>query len=170
MLRRIDLWFVCLLLSSIGYSQKKGINMPESKMVMVKYGPFLGVEQGSYMNIHFGLERQLKQLRLIKPNTWAVNLQFDYNFKRSMAGMQSGFWFKTNRLDLTYGGRLIWQTDFSNHRFGFSPNVGYKVLQAHFQLGCNLLTRNEQMAQWNTFYASLRWVLINDRDIKKRKH
>lgn len=166
--KRIDLIAVCLLFPFLGLGQLKGLEMPESKLVMVKYGPFLGLEQGSYMNVHFGLERQVKQLKLIKPNTWAVNVQFDYNFKQSMAGMQSGFWFKTNRLDLTYGARLVWQTDFDNHRFGFSPNVGYKIFQAHFQLGCNLLSRNDQMAKWNTFYASLRWVFINNRDIKKR--
>jgi hypothetical protein len=166
--KRIDLIALWLLFPIVSLGQLKGLDMPESKLVMVKYGPFIGLEQGSYMNVHFGLERHVKQLKLIKPNTWAINTQFDYNFKRSMAGMQTGFWFKTSRADLTYGLRMVWQTDFDNHRFGVSPNIGYKILQAHFQLGCNLLSRNDQMAKWNTFYASLRWVFVNNRDIKKK--
>lgn len=145
MAKRINFFLLVCLAPLLCLGQWKGLEMPESKLVMVKYGPFLGLEQGSYMNIHFGLERQVKQLKLVKPNTWAVNTQFDYNFKRSMAGMQAGFWFKTSRVDLTYGARLVWQTDFDHHRVGISPNIGYKILQAHFQLGCNLLSRNDQM-------------------------
>jgi len=71
-------------------------------------------------------------------------------------------------LNMTYGARLSWRTDFDgHHRFGISPNVGYKFLQAHFQMGVNLLTPDDTFTNVNTFYASLRWVFINDRKFKK---
>ena len=133
MVKKFDLIAFCFLLPFLGMGQLKDIELPESKLVMIKYGPFIGVEQGVYTNVHFGLERQVKQLRLIKPNSWAINVQFDYNYKQAMAGAQTGFWYKTSRADLTYGARVVWQSDFDHHRFGISPNIGYKIAQFHFQ-------------------------------------
>lgn len=147
---------------------KKEIKLPESKLKMVKMGPFIGLEQGKYLNFNFGMERQWQQLKLIKPQTHAVNVQFDYNFKYKVMGAQLGYWFKVGRLNLTYGARLSWRSDFDEHRFGISPNVGYKFMQAHFQLGVHLMPPNAHFEEVNTFYASLRWVFINDRKIEKK--
>lgn len=147
---------------------KKEIKLPESKLKMVKMGPFIGLEQGKYLNFNFGMERQWQQLKLIKPQTHAANVQFDYNFKYKVMGAQLGYWFKVGRLNLTYGARLSWHSDFDEHRFGISPNVGYKFMQAHFQLGVHLMPPNTHFEEVNTFYASLRWVFINDRKIEKK--
>jgi hypothetical protein len=138
------------------------------KLRIVKSGPFLGVEKGKYFNVNFGVERQWQQLKLIKPQTHAVNLQFDYNFKQNVMGSQLGYWFKIGRLNMTYGARISWRTDLeAHHRFGISPNVGYKFMQAHFQLGVHVLTPDDHFENVNTFYASLRWVFINERKFKK---
>ncbi len=160
---------VFLLVANIGFSQ---IKLPESKLKLIKTGPFLGVEQGKYFNANFGVERQWQQIKLVEPHTNAINIQFDYNFKQNQMGSQIGYWFKPGRFDLTYGARIAWHTDFEDHhQFGFSPNVGYKLLQGHFQLGVYLQPKSDYVVS-NTFYASLRWVFINerkfDRDKKKK--
>lgn len=163
--------FILMLFLAQGLSAqlfKKEIKLPESKLKMVKMGPFIGLEQGKYLNFNFGLERQWQQLKLIKPQTHAANVQFDYNFKYKVMGAQLGYWFKVGRLNLTYGARLSWRTDFDEHRFGISPNVGYKFMQAHFQLGVHLMPPNAHFEEVNTFYASLRWVFINERKIEKK--
>lgn len=167
--RKINLLVLAFLFSGTVFCQllDKKIELPESKLYMVKMGPYLGLEQGKYLNFNFGLERQWQQLKLLKPHTHAANVQFGYNFKYKVIGAQLGYWFKTGRMNLTYGGRLLWCTNSDEHRFGFSPNVGYKFMQAHFQLGVNLMPRNADFKEVNTFYASLRWVFINERKIKK---
>ena len=159
------------VVSFIGHSQLlKDIKLPESKLNIRKTGPFLGVEQGKYFNANFGIERQWADIKLIKPHTHALNLQFDYNFTQKQMGSQLGYWFKIGRLNLTYGARLSWHTDFEEHHlFSFSPNVGYKLLQAHFQLGVNLQERSDFVVN-NTFYASLRWVFINDWKLDRNKN
>lgn len=165
---------IALLITQNAFGQlfDKGIKLPESKLKLIKTGPFLGVENGKYFNANFGVERQWQEIKLVNPQTHALNLQFDYNFKQNQMGSQIGFWYKAGRLNLTYGGRIAWHTDFEgHHQFGFSPNVGYKLLQGHFQLGVNIQQKSDYVVG-NTFYASLRWVFINerkfDRDKKKR--
>jgi hypothetical protein len=146
---------------------KKKLELPESKLRVVKMGALVGIEQGKYTNFNFGLERQWQQLKLVKPQTHAANVQFDYNFKYQVMGMQLGYWWKIGRMNLTYGGRLSWHTDFDEHRFGISPNVGYKFLQAHLQLGVHLMPKNADFPEVNMFYASVRWVFINERKFKR---
>lgn len=147
---------------------RKPIQLPESKLRMIKTGPYLGLEQGKYLNLNFGAERQWQQIKLIKPQTHAAHLQLDYNFRYRVMGLQAGYWFKTGRLGLTYGARMSWHTDYDAHRFGIAPNIGYKFMQAHLQLGVHLMPENDQFTEVNTFYASLRWVFINDRKFDKK--
>lgn len=169
-IRNSLLTLAILIGSQACYAQfLKKIRIPESDIMLIKTGPLLGVEQGKYFNANFGVERQWQQIKLKKPHTNAVNLQFDYNFTQKQMGSQIGYWYKAGRLNLTYGGRLAWHTDFDGHHlFGIAPNVGYKLLQAHFQLGVNIQQRSEFVVG-NTFYASLRWVFINDRDFNRNK-
>jgi len=170
--RKNNVWkllIVLCLLPMAGRAQLFKKKLYESKLHVVKTGPFLGLEQGKYLNLNFGGERQWQQIKLIKPQTHAANVQFDYNFKQKVMGAQAGYWFKTGRLNLTYGARISWHTDYTYHRFGISPNIGYKLLQAHFQLGVHLMPPNKSFTNTNTFYASLRWVFINDRDFKRKK-
>jgi hypothetical protein len=158
---------LCCTLNGQAQLFKKELKMPESKLRMVKVGPFVGLEQGKYLNFNFGMERQWQQLKLIKPQTHSVNIQFDMNFKYRIMGAQLGYWFKVGRLNLTYGARASWHTDFDHHRFAVSPNVGYKFMQAHLQMGVHLSVPDNSKMEVNTFYASLRWVFINERRFKK---
>ena len=167
---RIVVLLLCLFpFSGSGQLLKRDKKLFESKLSVVKTGPYLGLEQGKYLNFNFGVERQWQQIKLIKPMTHAANVQFDYNFKQKVMGAQAGYWFKAGRLNITYGARVSWRTDYNYHLFAVSPNVGYKLLQAHFQLGVNLMPRNESFRNVNTFYASLRWVFINNRDFRRKK-
>jgi hypothetical protein len=134
-----------------------------------KTGPFIGVEKGRYLNISVGGEYQHSLLRIRKPKTHAFNFQLDYNFRQNVLGAQLGSWYKQGRLGITYGGRITWIHDLvADHRFGISPNIGYKFLQAHLQFGVNLRTHSTTFENVNVFYASLRWVFINDRNIENK--
>ncbi len=142
--------------------------LPENKLTIRKTGPFLGVEKGKYFFVNFGMEHQIQQLKLIKPRTHAMNFQLDYNFTQNVVGANVGYWMKQGRLNITYGARIRWQNDFEAHNtFGIGPNVGYKFLQAHFQLGAFLSGGDVKLVNGNGIYASLRWVFINERKIRK---
>lgn len=144
-------------------------NLKIKKREIQKSGTFLGLEKGKYLTLNFGVERQWQHVKLVKPTTSALNLQFDYNLFQNTIGMQTGVWQKTGRMNITYGVRLFWRTDFSaHHQFGFAPNVGYKLAQAHLQLGVNIARTPNFDFIGNVFYASLRWVFIQSRTVKKR--
>lgn len=160
-----------ILLSSLiftFFTSAQGLKLPESKLKMRKSGPFIGVEKGKYLNANLGWELQIKQMKLIKPQTHATSFLLEYNFKQETMGAQVGYWFKVGRLNLTYGARGTWITDFNdNHRFGVTPTIGYKFAQAHFQLGVHIRTKDLPFENANSFFASLRWVFIQNRDFYK---
>lgn len=84
-------------------------------------------------------------------------------------GYSVGYWQKRGRLNLTYGASLVYKTNFELNRFGISPTLGYKVSFAHLQFGVNILSHSNDFNNINTFYASLRFVMINNRNYKWRK-
>lgn len=149
--------------------EKKDFNPLDNKYSIRKTGPFLGIEYGYMTNIAFGAERQWKQLKLISPRTQAVFFELDYNFKYQVLGAQTGYWFKAGRLNLLYGGRLSWRTDFTYNRYGIAPFIGYKILQGELQVGYHFMTPARSMQRVNTFFVSAKWVLVNDRKISKKK-
>ena len=141
------------------------------KINMTKSGPYLGIQQGKQMILELGGERQWKQVKLVKPNTQAASIGGNYNFRYNVIGFDLGYWFKRGRLDFTYGARVVYRSDFESNSFGIAPVVGYKILQFHLQAGYHFLTKPKYQFETNTLFVSLRFVLINNRDldIKREK-
>lgn len=144
---------------------------PLWKITFKKSGPYIGVQRGLYTILEIGGEYQYKKIKLVKPPTHAAHMGFNYNFKYNVLGYDAGYWFKTGRLNLTYGGNLVFRTDFTHNRLGFAPVIGFKFMQFHLQTGYTFLTKSPNFTETNTFFVALRFVLINNRDldIKKRK-
>ena len=167
---------VALLVALAGMAQEKkdkdrkerDYNPFDNKYSIRKTGPFIGIEQGTYTNFVFGAETQWKQLKLIQARTHAVFYELDYNFKYSIMGGQVGYWYKGGRVNLIYGARVSWRSDFIYHRFGISPTIGYKILQADLQLGYHFMPPDKNLKDVNTFYASIKYVFVNKRKIKKK--
>ena len=148
----------------------KNIFSKKTEVRVSKYGPYIGLQRGKYTILELGGEYQWKKLKLVKPHTNAIHLGFNYNFKYNVLGYDLGYWFKKGRLDLTYGVNLNYRTDFTHNRVGLSPVIGYKILQFHLQTGYHFLTPSPNFTETNTFFISLHWVLIKNRDVKvKRK-
>ena len=127
-------------------------------------GPYIGLIRGKYNVLEFGYEMQWNKVSLRKPITHAGHMGFDYNFLRNVLGYDVGYWCKVGRLDLTYGGNIIFRSDFERSAFGFAPIVGFKFWQLHLQTGYHFLTRPARDMETNTLFVSLRYVFINDRD------
>ncbi len=147
----------------------KDLFAKKTEVRIAKYGPYIGLQRGAYTVLELGAEYQWKRLKLIKPVTNAVHMGFNYNFRYNVLGYDVGYWFKRGRLNLTYGINLNYRTDFTYDRFGFSPVLGYKLFQFHLQTGYHFLTRSGDFTQTNSFFISLHWVLIQDRDLNIRR-
>mgnify|MGYP006231789699 CR=1 FL=1 len=169
---------VCIFLIPLfGLSQESaGLFAKKKRLVDItvkKSGPYFGLQRGKYTVPEIGVERQWKQVRLKNPQTHAAHLGFNYNFKYNMLGYDMGYWFKTQRLGLTYGGNLFFRTNFDHSRVGFAPVIGYKFWLLHFQTGYHFMGRPPENFETNRFFVSLRIGIINERDVdfdwRKRK-
>ncbi len=167
-----------LLIPALTFAQSNenvfGKKKPLLDIDVTKTGPYFGLQRGKYTVVEIGIERQWKQIRLKNPYTHAVHMGFNYNFKYNVLGYDVGYWYKSNRLGLTYGGNLFMRTNFDDTRIGIAPVIGYKIWLIHFQTGYHFMPRLPENFETNRFFVSLRIGIINDRDVdfewrKKKK-
>lgn len=161
---------VCLFLmvsSNVSAQKQFHFGAPKERLFEIsvrKSGPFLGVQRGKYTVMELGGETVWKQIRLKKPLTQAIHANFNYNFKHNVMGFDAGYWVRPHRFGLTYGGSLVHRTDFTHHKFGFAPAIGYKILMLHLRVGYVFIPRPLDF-ETNTLFISLRLGIINDRDV-----
>ncbi|MDG1428171.1 MAG: hypothetical protein P8H56_13695 [Crocinitomicaceae bacterium] len=139
-----------------------------------KTGPYFGIQRGKYTVLEIGAARQWKKIRIKQPVIHAAHVGFNYNFKYNMLGYDMGYWYKPNRIGLTYGGNIFFRTNFDNTRLGIAPVLGFRFAILHLQTGYHFMTRLPDNFETNKFFVSLRIGIINDRDFdfnlrKKRK-
>lgn len=139
------------------------------RLAIRRSGPYIGLQNGKYFVPEFGYEMQWNQARLRKPRTHAAHMGFNYNFRYNILGYDAGYWYKVGRLDLTYGANLAFRTNFDDNAFGIAPVIGFKFWQLHLQTGYYFLTRPAKDFETNTFFVSLRYVFINNRDWKLKR-
>ena len=147
----------------------------KSNKKIIKTGPYFGIQSGIFYAGEFGVERQWKQGKLISPNTHAfhfgVNYSYDFSRWNPVLGYDIGYWFRKSNVGLTWGGSLCMRSNFQDYRFGVVPTIGYKVWQVHIQTGYHILypfkSSDPNSFVSNTLFLSARFVLVNDRDVKK---
>ena len=135
----------------------------KTKINIHKSGPYVGLQKGLFNVVELGGEYQWKKVKWVKPKTFSVNAGMNYNFQENVLGYDAGFWFKTGRLNLTYGAAICYRTDFTRGEIGFAPIIGFKLAQFHLQTGCIFFAAPMSYIKTNTFFISLRFVLINRR-------
>lgn len=164
----------CFLILGLNVAAQLGpinttdLNLNLPKVKVTKTGAYFGCQFGSYTVPEFGGERQWQRVRLNNPITHSIHSGINFNFRYKVLGFDIGYWYKPNRLGLTYGANLVYRTDFTYNRIGLAPVVGYKFWQLHVQAGYHLLTPQHTF-ETNTLFISLRFVMINDRDWKIEK-
>jgi hypothetical protein len=130
-----------------------------------KSGPYIGVQRGKYWVGEIGFEKQFKKVRLVNPYTHAFHTGFNYNLINNVLGYDLGYWYQRGRFNLPFGGNLVMRTNFDQTRVGIAPVIGFKLTQFHIQTGYHFLTRAGNFTETNQFFISLRFVLINERDL-----
>ena len=160
--------------SQFSLSSVKPTFLPKKKWLDVnvkKTGPYFGYQRGKYNVGELGVEGQYKQIKFSESITHAGQVGFNYNFTRNVLGCDFGYWLKPSRIGLTYGARLAFRTDFDRNKMGMAPVIGYKLYGFHLQTGYYFLSNSSYTMETNTFFISLRFTLINKRDVdldKKR--
>lgn len=168
--RRISLIFILFAGSVLSQLAPKH-NYSKGKLFDItvkKSGPYFGVQRGKCAVAELGGEFQWKHVKFADFKSQAVHMGFNYNFKYNVLGYDVGYWIKPSRIGLTYGGNLVLRTDFTETCVGFSPVLGYKLFGFHLQTGYHFLTRFASYMETNTFFISLRFVLINHRDVDNK--
>jgi hypothetical protein len=159
--------FTCLF-TTILLSQKKDSrwqNLRDTKINISKSGPYVGLQKGQFMNFEIGYEYQWKKVKLVKPKTNSLHLGISYNYFNNVLGYEFGYYNKTGRANFTYGINSIYLTDFVHNRIGITPVIGYKLFGFHIQAGYNLLAPVANFKKVNSPFLSLRFFILNKRDI-----
>lgn len=161
--------FTVLICTSQPFAQqeKKPLIEPHVK----KLGPYFGIQQGRFTVGEIGMEAQFKSLKIKRPKTHGVHLGLGYNIPNNSMQINTGYWHKPSRFDLTYGVDFGMRSNFEVNRFGIAPVVGYKIFGFHLRAGYMFLTRSTTFTETNTLFINLRFILVNRRNfsLNRRK-
>lgn len=148
---------------------KKFFDISDVELDVRKFGPYIGWQQGRFSSIEFGAEFQHKNITLFNPTTHSLHVGFNYNFSNNLLGYDLGYWYKAGRLNLTYGVNALFRTDYVENAVGIAPVIGYKLGQIHMQTGYNFLTKVSPTFPCNTFFMTIRLVLVKHRNFIWKK-
>ena len=163
---RSSILFFLLLSFSAHSTEVPPVEWPKWKVL--KKGPYVGYQLGKYNYLELGVELMQKELKLKRPVTHAAQFGFNVNIFNETVGYELGYWRKASRVDLSYGLRAAYMTNFNEGRFALVPNIGYRLSAFHLQTGYYAYFPEPDVNFLaNTFFLSLRFTLVNDREVKR---
>lgn len=140
------------------------------KLYQRNYGAQLGFQRGAYNFLEMGFEHHWRTISLTKPRMFSVGGSFGYNFWDNTAEYKVGAWYKWGRIALTYGGNLVYATNFTQGKLGVAPVVGFRLLGFHLTTGYNaFFNGDDEFKEFNRFYVSLRYYFPIDNTFKWKK-
>lgn len=148
----------------------------KKKLFQRNQGAIVGLQRGTATAIELGGEAHWRKLSLFNPNIIGASTNLEYNFGGHVLGYKAGMWMKRGRVNLTYGGNVVYFTDFNGlQRYGLGPSVGFRFLGFHLINGYNFLAGDKELQQANTLHMTLRYYFpvqnkfTWDRETRKRK-
>ena len=130
----------------------------KKKLYQRNHGAILGLQRGAVTAIEIGAEAHWRKLSLTNPTIVGATANLGYNFGHHTIGYQAGMWMKRGRVNLTYGGNLVYYSNFKGlHRYGIGPAVGFRLAGFHLINGYNFLAGDEDLEGANTLYITLRY-------------
>lgn len=162
---RFPLSILLAFITFLGFADDRKKIFPDYSVT--RYGTVVGIQRGQYFNVELGVERRHKQLKLIKPNSWALNGILEYAWETNTMGLEIGSWFKTGRTGLTYGANLLGISDFENFRPGIAPSVGFIIRGLHAQASYNAILKNKELIPYNTLNLSVKLFISRSKEVHK---
>ncbi len=130
----------------------------KKKLLQRNHGAILGLQRGGVTAIEIGAEAHWRKLSLTNPTIVGATANLGYNFGKHVIGYQAGMWMKRGRVNLTYGGNLVYYSNFEGlHRYGIGPAVGFRFAGFHLINGYNFLAGDKELDGANTLYITLRY-------------
>ncbi len=130
----------------------------KKKLFQRNHGVILGLQRGSSTSIELGGEAHWRKIALKKPIVTGASLNMEYNFGNHVVGYKAGMWTKRGRVNLTYGGNIVYFNDFKGlHRYGAGPAIGFRLAGFHLINGYNFLAGDKELDKVNTLYMTLRY-------------
>jgi hypothetical protein len=133
------------------------------KLYQRNSGAIVGIQRGNITSIEFGGEMHWRKMAFRKPTITGVTANLEYNFGHHVLGYKAGIWQKKGRVNLTYGGNLVYFTNFNGlQRYGLGPAVGFRFAGFHLVNGFNLLLGDKEFKDVNKLYIALRYYFPVD--------
>lgn len=159
-----QLLFIFLLFGGFSTANADERFLPKPIDISVrKVGPYFGFEMGRTPTLELGSEMMFKKISLRKASVHGIHLGMNFAWEEPGLGFETGYWYKQGRLNMSFGGSLVFRTNFEENRVGFSPMMGYRLFGFHLQAGVHILTRSETFTNTNSFFIRLRFTLVTDR-------
>jgi hypothetical protein len=152
----------CLFSTSLAFAQlsidlNPFNNKDSRKLFQRNHGAIIGLQKGAGTSFELGYEAHWRKISLLKPHIIGASSNLEYNIANNVMGYKAGVWMKRGRINLTYGGNIVYFTDFKGlNKYGIGPSVGFRFAGFHFTNGLNLLTGDKEFKA-NTLYASIRY-------------
>lgn len=148
------------------------------KLLQRNWGAIIGLQRGKGTSFELGTEAHWRKLSLSNSKIVGATTNLEYNFSDHVIGYKAGLWMKRGRVNLTYGGNVVYFSDFNGRqRYGLGPSVGFRLAGFHLLNGYNFLAGDKEIEGANTLYMSLRYYFPVDNKFtwdrktrKKKKH
>lgn len=151
-------WKPTILSQKDSYKKIVDASPSKRKLYQRNHGAILGLQRGAVSAIELGAEAHWRKLSLTNPTIVGATANLGYNFGHHTIGYQAGMWMKRGRVNLTYGGNLVYYSDFNGlHRYGIGPAVGFRLAGFHLINGYNFLAGDKELEGANTLYITLRY-------------
>lgn len=145
------------------YTNQDAALHSKKKLFQRNQGAIIGIQKGASTAIELGGEAHWRKMSLFNPHIIGASTNLEYNIGDHVLGYKAGAWMKRGRVNLTYGGNLVYFTDFEGHNcYGIGPAVGFRLAGFHLINGYNFLAGDEELEGANTLHMTLRYYFSRD--------
>ena len=142
-------------------NEKKEKRSPK-KLMQKNHGAIIGLQKGMGTSFELGYEAHWRKMSLSNPNIFGATTNMEYDVSNNVMAYRAGMWMKKGRINLTYGGNLVYVNDLQGqHKYGIAPAVGFRLAGFHFLNSINLLAGDDDV-KTNTLFVSLRYYFPVD--------
>ena len=137
--------------------KEKKDNRSPRKLIQKNHGAIIGLQKGMGTSFELGYEAHWRKMSLSNPAIFGATTNMEYDVSNHLLAYRAGMWMKKGRVNLTYGGNLVYVNDLEGqHKYGIAPAVGFRLAGFHFLNGYNLLAGDDDV-KVNTLFVSLRY-------------
>jgi hypothetical protein len=132
------------------------------KLMQKNHGAIIGLQKGGGTTFELGYEAHWRKMSLSNPAIYGATTNMEYDVSNNLVGYRAGMWMKKGRVNLTYGGNLVYFNNLNGqHKYGLAPAVGFRLAGFHFLNSYNLLAGDDEVKA-NTLTVSMRYYFPVD--------